>query len=597
MAPGVPRCADVVTCGRRAARRGGARARARAGAWVRRAQGGCPGADRAGRHGIAASHGQCAGVAVLWARLHESAMVSADADHARQRRDSRAGVDSHSGIVHSSESSPVVVDGVMYLSTALNHVIALDAATGTKKWEYVHNYGTTVDCCGPINRGVAVYDGRVYMSTVDARLVALDAVTGHIVWDVVVGDNLAGIHFDAAPVAVGGKIVVGVSGGEQGCRCYVDAYDARTGRRVWRWHTIPSPAAGGWWGTWRVADEWGQSFGRDIGRERADSARYADAWQHGGGPVWQHPAYDPETHLLFINVGNPAPDNDGSVRPGDNLYTDCIVALDVNTGTVRWYYQEVSHDLWDYDASTPPILVDAPDGQGRAVKAVAEAGKDGFLYVLDRATGLPLRKSAPLAPLLRYMQPPTPAGVIENPGTLGGSDWSPMAYSPQTGYVYVEENYFPVKYRQKSEPLQPPAQWWGGGVVATPAKERYGLYTAVDLATGKIAWQTRSSTPLIGGAMATASGLVFFAGAADNSFVALDARTGHELWHFVADAGVNAPPVTYDIGGRQYVAVAATGLLNFNNTRGDELIAFALPGAAPGAAPGAPADSAVQQRP
>ncbi len=195
------------------------------------------------------------------------------------------------------------------------------------------------------------------------------------------------------------------------------------------------------------------------------------------------------------------------------------------------------------------------------------------------------------------MQPPTPAGVIENPGTLGGSDWSPMAYSPQTGYVYAEENYFPVKYRQKSEPLQPPAQWWGGGVVATPAKERYGLYTAVDLATGKIAWQTRSPTPLIGGAMATASGLVFFAGAADNSFVALDARTGHELWRFTADAGVNAPPVTYDIGGTQFVAVAATGLLNFNNTRGNELIAFALPGTARGAAPETPADSATRRSP
>ena len=499
----------------------------------------------------------------------------------------------HSGIVHSSESSPIVVDGIMYLSTALNHVVALDAASGAKKWEYVHNYRTTVDCCGPINRGVAVYDGRVYMGTVDARLVALDAASGRKEWDVIVGDNLAGIHVTGAPIAVDGKVILGVSGGEQGCRCYVDAYDARTGRRVWRWYTIPSPAAGGWWGTWRPADEWGQSFGRDIARERADSGRYANAWQHGGGPVWQHPAYDPETHLLFIGVGNPAPDNDGTARPGDNLYTDCIVAIDVRTGRVKWYYQEVSHDLWDYDATTPPILLDAPDGQGHAVKAVVEAGKDGFVYVLDRATGRPLRKSAPLVPLLHYMQPPTPAGVIENPGTLGGSDWSPMAYSPQTGYAYAEENFFPMKYRQKSEPLQPPAQWWGGGVVATPAKGRYGFYTAVDVATGKVAWQVRTPTPLIGGAMATAGGLVFFAGAADDTFVALDARTGHELWHFTADAGVNAPPITYEVAGTQYVAVAATGLLNLNDTRGDELIAFALPPATRSAARSARPDVAL----
>ena len=503
----------------------------------------------------------------------------------------------HSGIVHSSESSPIVVDGSMYLSTALNHVIALDAATGAKKWEYAHTYRTTVDCCGPINRGVAIYDGRVYMATVDARLVALDAATGQKAWDVIVGDNLAGIHLDGPPMAVGGKIVVGVSGGEQGCRCYVDAYDARTGRRVWRWYTIPSPAAGGWWGTWRGADEWGQSFGRDVARERADSARYANAWQHGGGPVWHQPAYDPETQTLFVSVGNPAPDNDGTVRPGDNLYTDCIVALDVNTGIIKWYYQEVSHDLWDYDAPTPPILVDVPDGQGHSVKAVVEAGKDGFAYVLDRATGRPIRKSVPLAPLLHYMQPPTPDGVIENPGTLGGSDWSPIAYSPETGYAYVEENYFPMKYRTKSEPLQPPAQWWGGGVVSTPVKDRYGFYTAVDLATGKIAWQVRTPTPLIGGAVATAGGLVFFAGTADDTFAALDARTGQELWHFTADAGVNAPPITYDVGGTQYVAVAATGLLNFNDTRGDELIAFALPLAARSASRNARPDTVVRGGP
>ena len=291
----------------------------------------------------------------------------------------------HSGIPHASESNPLVVDGVMYFSSALNHVFALDARTGQQKWEYVHKYNTTVDCCGPINKGVTVYGGRVYMATADARMIALDAKTGAKQWDVKVGDNEAGYHMTGTPLAVDGKIISGVSGGEQGCRCYVDAYDAVTGKLIWRWYTIPSPADGGWWGKWREHDEWGQSFSRDIAKEKADSAKYPDSWQHGGGPAWHHPAYDPKLGLLFVNTGNPAPDLIGVERPGDNLYTDCVVALDIKTGKVKWYYQIVSHDLWDYDASPPPVLVDVRDGarnvvdEGLGVAAVLrpEPGADG----------------------------------------------------------------------------------------------------------------------------------------------------------------------------------------------------------------------------
>jgi glucose dehydrogenase len=248
----------------------------------------------------------------------------------------------------------------------------------------------------------------------------------------------------------------------------------------------------------------------------------------------------------------------------------------------------VSHDRWDYDATTPPVLVDVADAQGRTVTAVAEAGKDGFVYVLDRATGRPIRKSAPVAPQLHYMTPPDTNGVLVAPGPLGGSDWSPTAYSPQTGYLYVDASYLPFEYWLNHEPLQPPAQWWGGTTAAEPTGN-YGVVTAVDLATGAIAWQSRLPKPLIGGLLATAGGVVF-TGSSDKHVVAFDARTGRQLWSYPTDAGVNAPPITYEIAGVQYVAIAATGIQTLNTPRGDEMLAFTLPGG-PSTAP--PASTGV----
>jgi alcohol dehydrogenase (cytochrome c) len=273
------------------------------------------------------------------------------------------------GITSGYETSPIVIDGTMYITTPLNHVVALDAATGAKKWEYVHQYRTTVDCCGPINRGVAVYGGRVFMGTVDARLVALDAKTGHVEWETVVGDNEQGYHITGAPIAIDGKVITGISCGEQGGRCYVSAYDAATGALVWRWNTIPSPAEGGWWGSWKTTDAFGTPLPRDIAAEKRDSAKYADAWQHGGGPMWMTAAADASLGLLFMGIGNPAPDVDGRVRPGDNLYTDCLVALDIKTGKLRWYFQQTPHDLWDYDPSAPVVLLEARDAGGNVVPA------------------------------------------------------------------------------------------------------------------------------------------------------------------------------------------------------------------------------------
>ena len=485
-----------------------------------------------------------------------------------------------SGIPHSSESNPLLSGGVMYVSSALNHVFAIDPRTGQSRWEYAHVYNTTVDCCGPINKGVTLYGGRVFMATADARVVALDAGTGRKLWDVNAGDNEAGYHMTGAPLAIDGKIITGVSGGEQGCRCYVDAFDAATGALVWRWYTVPSPAEGGWWGKWRAKDEWGTSFSRDIARERADSAKYPDSWKTGGGPAWQHPAYDAALGLLFVNVGNPAPDLDGSGRPGDNLYTDCVVALDVKTGKVRWYYQLVSHDLWDYDPSPPPVLVDVRDASGKTVPAVAQAGKVPWVYVLDRRTGKPIRRSDAYVPTKNLFTPPTDTGIVIMPGTLGGTDWSPTAYDPRTGWLYLASNIIPMLYKKASEPLKRGAQWWAGSVTAAPTGTS-GLITAIDLNTGKVAWQTPTTMPLLSGVTVTAGG-VLFAGLSDDKLAAYDAHTGRQLWTGAAPAGVNAPPISYMLDGVQYIAVAATGAMNVDSRRGDALLAFALPAAARG---------------
>jgi PQQ-dependent dehydrogenase (methanol/ethanol family) len=480
----------------------------------------------------------------------------------------------HTGIPNAFEASPVVVGGTMYVSTPLNHVVALDAATGRKRWEHAESLSTTVHCCGPVNRGVAVYGGRVYEGTLDGRLVALDARTGRRVWSVRVADNERGYAVDGAPVAADGKVIVGISGAEYGIRGFVTAYDAATGAMVWRFYTIPSPEEGGWWGKWSPTDPFGADLHRDLARERADSARYADSWRTGGGSVWQAPAVDPALGLVIFGVGNASPDLDGSVRPGDNLYTASVVAVDLRTGRLKWYFQELPHDTWDLDATSPVVLFDLPGAGGDRVRAVAQAGKTGWVYILDRMTGKPIRRSDAFVPQANLFARPTPDGIRMLPGANGGSEWSAPAYSPQTGYLYVLGLHQPMLYKVKPEPLEPPAFWLGGAFYPN-GEPQYGLFSAVDLTTGRIAWQEKLADPMIGGAVATAGGLVF-TGTKDKRFLAFDARTGRQLWRYDAQAGVNAPPISYAVNGRQYVAVAAGGNYQINAPRGDEVLAFAL---------------------
>ena len=489
----------------------------------------------------------------------------------------------HTGLPNAFEASPVVVNGTMFVSTPLNHVVALDAATGQKKWEYVAKLGQTIHCCGPVNRGLAVYGGRVYMGQLDGKLVALDAANGNVAWSVEVGSPKDGYTLNGPPVAVDGKVITGISGGEYGIRGYVTAYDAADGHQIWRFYTIPSPEEGGWWGTWSKTDPFGTTVHKDRAKERADSAKYPDAWKTGGGGMWQAVAVDRDLGLVFFAVGNPSPDLDGAARPGDNLFANSIVAIDLATGKHKWHMQEIQHDVWDLDATSPVVLFDVKDKSGQTVKAVGQAGKTGWVYVLDRATGQPIRRSDAFVPQANMFAEPTPNGTRMLPGANGGSEWSPAAYSPQTGYMYVLGLHQPMQYIVAPDSLHKPAMWLGGAFVGS-GEPQYGLFSAVDVNTGKIAWQHRVKDPMIGGALATAGGLVF-TGTADKQFLAFDAKSGRQLWSYKASGGVNAPPVSYAVNGQQYVAVAAGGNYQINSPRSDELLVFALNGGAGGGAP------------
>jgi alcohol dehydrogenase (cytochrome c) len=470
----------------------------------------------------------------------------------------------------SFETSPVVVDGVMYVTTPYSTAMAVDARTGKEIWRYEPKLATTIFCCGPNNRGVAVSGQTVYFATLDAQLIALDATTGKVKWNVQVADPDAGYSETHAPLVIGDKLIVGISGGEYGIRGFVRAYNKETGDVAWTTYTTFQDK---WFGNWSEKT-WEGDFAlhRNISAEKADSAKFADAWQRGGAGVWMNPAYDAATNQIFVASGNPSPDLDGSVRPGDNLCSDCIIAMDVSDGHVTWYYQEVPHDVWDLDAVSPPVVVKLRDGK----TAVAQAGKTAWVYVLDAKTGKLIRKSAPFDRLDNMFAQPTPEGTRMLPGANGGSEWSPMSVNPTLGYSYVMGLEQPMHYITHSAPLDKGKLWLGSAFKAVPGEAQYGTFTAIDLNTGKVAWQHKTDEPMIGGSLATAGGLVF-TGEGNGHFDAFDARTGKILWHFVAGAGCNAPPVSYELDGKQYVAAACGGNFQLGYPLGDAVLVFALP--------------------
>ena len=428
-------------------------------------------------------------------------------------------------------TTPIIANGVMYVTTAFNHVYALNAKTGEEYWHYKHAMAPiTTSCCGPINRGVAVYDDKVYMATVDAKLVALDAKSGSVVWQTEIADASRGYAETMAPTAVDGKILIGISGGEFGIRGFVRAYDAQSGKLIWNFDTIPETSVG----VWAIHDATGREMHRNIAAEKAQLAKTGDPYRTLGGPVWQNPAVDLASKRIYF----------------------------------------IPHDVWDLDPASPPILVDVKDNDGNVIPGVVGAGKIGHVYVHDRKDCRLIRFSEAMVPQDNMWAVPTPEGTRMLPGMFGGVA-SPMAVDPILGLAYALNINRPTTYHVESTPYPGGKLWMGGTWKAIPGEEMSGNVTAVDYNTGKIRWRVKTSLPMVGGALATAGGLLFV-GESDGWFRAYDAATGEVLWSFFAGAGVNAPPVSYAVDGKQYIAVAAGGNTNLPFKRGNDIIAFTL---------------------
>ena len=524
-----------------------------------------------------------------------------------------------SGVTASFQTTPIVADGVMYLSLPYNHVVALDAKTGKQLWRYEHQRrkGWKM-CCGPANRGVAVGYGKVFMGTVDARLIALDAKTGKVIWDIDAVDaavategqeslnsndpnRLAkvtggtGIGIAMAPVVYKGKVIVGITGVGYGLhidnpredaplgavigvaglysrRGFLAAFDVQTGKRIWQFDTIP---AQGWEGDFRPTTPDGVPLNRDIAAEKFNIVSHLDAWRYGGGSAWSTPAIDPERGMLYFGTGNPSPQMNDISRPGDNLFTVSLIALDADNGKLRWFYQQVPHDVWGYDLASPPVLFNLWR-EGKSIAAVGQASKTGWFYVHDRNTGKLLLKSEAFVPQSNLFAKATPEGTRLYPGILGGANWSPAAIDETSQHAYVAGIHAPIIYTSHETPARDgkPAIRY---VSSEPTEEaRWGLLSSIDLTSGKILWQQKTGQPLIGGVLATAGGLLF-TGEGNGNFNAYDATNGALLWQTKADAGVNAPPISYEIDGVQYIAVAAGGNSIFGYKQGDNIMVYALP--------------------
>jgi alcohol dehydrogenase (cytochrome c) len=467
---------------------------------------------------------------------------------------------------YSFEAAPIVVDGVMFVSGWDGYVWALDAATGDMLWQYKHSIPLdTPLCCGNVNRGVAVARGKVIFSTQNGHLVALNATNGQKIWETIYADIRAGESATAAPLVVKDLVIAGSSGAEYGVRGHLDAFDLETGARRWRRYTIPAPGEPG-------SDTWPGD----------------DAWARGGGSTWITGSYDPELDLVYWGTGNPGPDFDGSVRPGNNLYSSSVIAVDPDDGTIRWHYQWTPHDVWDYDGVNENILFDAG---GR--KLLAHFDKNGYLFILDRTNGRLVRASsfarvtwgnidATSGAVTPRLSPTEQAKEI-CPGPAGAKEWPHAAYNPGTGLLYTPVVEACGDFKLIKQEFREGMAYWGGEA-SVLGKEQWGHVKAFDPLTGREVWSWRAPHPILASVLTTAGGLVF-AGEPNGRFNALDARTGELLWTFNTGAGIHSNPVTYAIDGKQYIAlpVGWGGWVEgyapemYGAPRGTALIVFALP--------------------
>jgi PQQ-dependent dehydrogenase (methanol/ethanol family) len=459
------------------------------------------------------------------------------------------------GMTASFETTPIVVNGVMYITTPTvdnkAKTMALDATNGRVIWDNTYSLGAFQICCGPVNRGAAVAYGMVYVLTLDDKLLALDARTGAQKWEDTVADPSVGYSETMQPTVYNGMVIVGSAGGEWPIRGFVAAYNAHSGKQVWRFNTTdPSTYAG-------------------------------NSYLRGGGMVWTTPAVDAKLGLLIFSTGNPNPDLEGKVRVGDNRWTDSIVAVDIKTGKFKWGYQEVKHDVWDYDAVSPPELFDVTVN-GQTVPAAGEAGKVGWFFIVDRRNGKLIRRSTNYVAMTKNMfSQPTAKGVVMLPGANGGSEWSPPAYSPDTHYAYVLAMDQLMNFQTHNDPYSSGRIRLGSAFSnIAPHGIQDGRFVAIDTETGKIAFTVMTPQPLIGGPLVTGGNLAFY-GEGDGWFDAVDAHTGKRVWRYNLGAGVNAPPVTYTVHGQQYIAVAAGGNFQLGFAYGDTVAIFKLGTAAP----------------
>ena len=458
------------------------------------------------------------------------------------------------------EATPLVVDGIMYTVQAPNDVVALDAATGRPFWTYAYTPAPEGrPCCGRVNRGLAILGDTLYMGTIDAHLIAIDAKSGKPVWNIVAAKASDRYSITSSPTIVKDKVIIGIGGGDGPIRGFIAAFDAKTGKEVWRFYTIPGPGEPG-------HDTWS-----------------GDSWKTGGVGVWNAAAYDPEANLVYLGTGNPAPDWDGRNRLGDNLYSDSVLALDADTGALKWHYQFTPHDELDYDSTQVPLLADV-QYQGRPRKVMLWANRNGVMYALDRVTGeflkgKPFVKTNWLDGFDAKGRPhqvkfPSPEGTLVHPHVHGGINWAPPSFSPRTGLFYV-------------------ASWENSGIVAVTGQfpraasantqqtamgqtnlvpffndgtEPFGVVRAYDPQTLDQVWEFKMSDITWGGTLATA-GDVVFSGGREGYFLALDAKTGKLLWRASVGGQVNAGAMSYSVNGKQYVAIAA----------GNALFAYALP--------------------
>ncbi len=450
-----------------------------------------------------------------------------------------------------TETSPLVVDETLYATKSPSDAFALDARTGRPYWSYERQLPDRISvCCEFVNRGLAILGDRVYLGTLDAHLVALDRKTGAVIWDREVADYRRGYSITVAPLAVKDKIVVGIAGGEYGIRGFLDAYNARTGERAWRFYTIPGPGEPG-------HETWS-----------------GDSWKTGGGSTWLTGSFDPELNLIYWGIGNPSPDFDGRKREGDNLYTDSAIALDADTGKLKWHFQFTPHDIHDWDAVQIPVLADAPF-QGRQRKLIFWANRNAFYYVLDRETGefLLAKQFAHQnwakeidssgRPVRIPNMEPSEDGVLVYPGVQGATNWFSPSYSPRTGLFYVNVWELPNLFYMEEQEYDPGNFFFGSLIQGASQEPGYGALRAMIPQTGELMWEYRLHSVPWAGILSTA-GDVIFSGTNDGQFFALDAQTGRELW--VASLGgiISAGPVTYLSEGKQQVAISAgNGLFVF----------------------------------